>query len=109
MKSSSKEIKRMIREWCGTAYKRELDAELTKLYEQFHQWHRGTLSPFDLSEEIHKFHQGPARDLYVSYEMGPGGMGELSINSAIARGVINREELPDELLTAIQPAKPESD
>ena len=59
------------------------------------------MSPFELSEAIHKFHQGPARDLYVKYEM-KNGMPEWLVAGAIARGVITREELPEELLETVK-------
>lgn len=103
MKSASKAVRKMIREWCGIAYQRELSAELGKLHDRFHQWEAGTLSPFELSDAIHKFHQGPARDLYVRYEMSRGEDDWL-VAGAIAGGLIKREEIPGELLEALTPA-----
>jgi len=44
MKSASKAVRKMIGEWCGVAYQRELGAELAKLHNQFHQWETGTPS-----------------------------------------------------------------
>src|SRR5262249_61675494 len=72
MKELPKAARRLIREWCATAYERELNAELGKLHELFHQWEASALSPFDLSDAIHRFHDGPARQLYGAYVMSRG-------------------------------------
>lgn len=102
MKAPSKTVRRMLREWCGIAYRRELRDELAKLHDQFHQWENETLSEFELSDAIHKFHQGAARDLYVRYEID-SGVDEMLLAAAIANDVIKTEEIPSELLDAIKP------
>jgi hypothetical protein len=54
----SKENKKLLQKWCSIAYERELGSELGKLHDQFHLWKDGKLHPIDLSDEIHKFHDG---------------------------------------------------
>ena len=103
MKSASKPIRKLVREWCGVAYRRELGTELAKLHNHFHKWEAGTQNEFELIDAIHEFHQGPARDLYVSYEMGPRHGEELLLAAAIARGVIQKSEIPSELHDALEP------
>jgi len=93
----------MLREWCSVAYQRELNSELAKLYDQFRKWDAGVLSPFELTDAIHNFHKGPARELYVRYGMS-GGKGDCLVARAIARGFITKEEIPDELVKAVRSA-----
>jgi len=93
----SKNIKRLLRQWCSIAYERELGAELGKLHEKFHRWEAGELHVVDLSDDIHKFHEGPARNLYVQYMMGQD-VGPWLLKGSVERGVLRKNELPVELL-----------
>jgi hypothetical protein len=81
------------------AYQRELGAELSKLAAEFAQWSRGEIDPFELSERIHRFHDGTSRDLYVLY-------GRLHPSHAVARAialqVLQEAEVPFELLEALE-------
>ncbi len=63
----TKAERRQLRELAGLAGDRELGAELARLEASFAEWRAGRISPYELSDRIHKFHQGPARDLYVLY------------------------------------------
>ncbi|MBK9015875.1 MAG: hypothetical protein IPM82_18440 [Saprospiraceae bacterium] len=65
MQEYTKNVKRKIRELAGLLYERELNEEIIKLDEHFEVWRKGELSPFDLAEKIHHFHQHPARELYA--------------------------------------------
>jgi hypothetical protein len=64
---NTKANKRKLRELAGMAYRRELGAELSKLEEEFARWRSGEIDPFELSDRIHRFHDGISRDLYVLY------------------------------------------
>lgn len=96
----TKSIRRLIGQWNGIAYERELHKELTELHQLFHDWDKGRLNSFDLSEAIHKFHDGPARDLYKLYAMGCSHEDWL-LASALSKGIIKREELPSSLVEAL--------
>ena len=90
-----KRIKRAIRELAGAAYEIELGRALAELRGKFTQWERGDVTPFELSEAVHKFHQGPARDLYVRYT---SGMLNMAVAYAIVTGVLDRSKVDPEVL-----------
>jgi Plasmid pRiA4b ORF-3-like protein len=90
-----KRIKRLLREYAGAAHEEELRQALLPVSEAFGGWARRELSSGELSEIIHRFHQGPARELWVRYNTSHL---EMSVAFAIATGVLARETIPAELL-----------
>jgi hypothetical protein len=64
----TKEQNRRLRELGAAAYERDLSDELTKLESEFKRWRSNEIGAFELSEAIHRFHQGPSRDLFSKYE-----------------------------------------
>lgn len=95
----TKNIKRQIRELAGLLYERELNAELAKLDAHFEQWRQGSLSPFDLSEQIHQFHQGPARELYNLF--GHDDSFPLLVARAIVDETLTETEVPKDVREAL--------
>jgi hypothetical protein len=87
---------RELRELAARAHEEELRRALVPLAEAFRGWEQGRVSSFELSDLIHEFHQGPARELYVRYALR--GADDLNVASAVARGVLGREEVPAEVL-----------
>src|SRR2546422_6315186 len=67
MAETPKRIKRLLREYAAVAHEEELRRALLPVAEAFKRWEREELDSGELSEIIHKFHQGPARDLWVRY------------------------------------------
>lgn len=51
----------------GLAYERDLGRALGPLASEFGRWQRGEIDAFELSDKIHEFHNGTARDLYRIY------------------------------------------
>ena len=49
-----------LRRLGGVAYERELAKALTSLEEDFKRWMKNKITAFELSELIHKFHNGVA-------------------------------------------------
>jgi hypothetical protein len=94
----SKKLRRRLRELAGLAYERELSRELELLLRHFEAWKRGEKNPFDLSDEIHRFHQGPARDLYKWYS---DRNTELIVAKAIVEGALSEEEVGEEILSLV--------
>jgi Plasmid pRiA4b ORF-3-like protein len=90
-----KRIKRLLREWAGAAHEEELRRALLPVSEAFERWARRDLSSGELSEIIHRFHQGPARELWVRYDTSHL---EMPVAFAITTGVLTRETIPAELL-----------
>jgi hypothetical protein len=56
------------------------------------------MDAFDLTEAIHKFHRGPARELFSRY--GHANV-DLAVAQAIHRGLVSRDEVGDDLLNAM--------
>lgn len=100
MTEFSKREMKLLRAVSGRAWERELDAALDRLLEHFQEWKRGKIDAFELSERIHRFHDGDARDLYKFYTVAkpPRAAGY-----AVARGWIEEEDLPQEVLEKLKP------
>jgi len=98
---NNKANRRKLRELAGMAYTRELAAELSKLERDFALWRSGDIDPFELSDRIHRFHDGISRDLYVLYR-------DLSPSHSVARAVVlqllQEAEVPSKILSALEPA-----
>ena len=90
-----KRIKRLLREFAVAAHEEELRRTLIPLADAFERWSRGEADSFELSDLIHAFHQGQSRDLFVRYTRRPHGP---AVAYAIATGIIDRRDVPDELL-----------
>jgi hypothetical protein len=78
-----------LRDLASLAYERELSSALSVLEGEFGRWRGGEINAFDVSEAVHHFHQGPARELFSRY--GPSDL-ELVVAGAIRRGIISRDE-----------------
>jgi hypothetical protein len=95
MAELSKRVKRLIRECAAAAHEAELRRALLPLAEAFKQWERRELDSFALSDLIHQFHQGPAREIWLRYatrHLSP------AVAHAIATGVLDRAAVPVEVL-----------
>ena len=97
----TKANKRKLRQLAGVAYTRELGAELSKLEADFARWRSGEIDPFELSDRIHRFHDGVSRDLYVLYNrLHPSQY----VARAVALQILQEAEVPTELLEALERA-----
>ena len=95
MQEVSNRIKRLVREWAAIAHDRDLRQALGELREQFDRWDRGDIDSIDLNELVHRYHQDTAREIWKRYA---GSHLEPAVASAVAAGVLRKEELPAELL-----------
>jgi len=87
----TKSERRLLREAAGYAWEAELGAELMKLLQEFHSWREGRLNVFELSDRIHRFHDGTARELYGRYT---GDQAEPWIAArAVALGLVSEDRL----------------
>ncbi len=96
MKDIPKLIKKALREYADKAYEAELRKELEALSAKFDEWEAGKLDNFDLTEAIHKFHNGPARELYTKYNYSPPL--EMLVAHAIVTGLLKKEDLRPDVL-----------
>jgi hypothetical protein len=95
MADTPKRIKRLLREHAGEAHEEELRRALMPVAAAFKRWERGALGSGELSETIHRVHQGPARELFVRYNTPHLKM---AVAYAITVGVLDRQTIPAELL-----------
>jgi hypothetical protein len=95
-KELTKKQRKHIRELASVSYERELATALDKLLAAFQKWKQGEMSPFDLNEEIHQYHNGTARDLYKQYSSGDPDM---AVMFALAEGILKIEELNEDCRT----------
>lgn len=95
----TKDQRRHLRELGGIAHERELSAALTKLEGEFTRWRAGGIDAFELSEAIHQFHQGPARELFTKYD--PPNL-DFAVAAAIHRGLLSREEAGAEVMPMLE-------
>lgn len=98
MDSFGKAQRKELRRLADAAYERELSSALAGLEAQFQEWHAGKLNIHELSDAVHQFHNGIARDLYVTYtRLQP----RVAVAQAIARKVLRGDEVPPKLRDAL--------
>jgi hypothetical protein len=97
-KDLTKSQRRRMTELAGLAYQRDLDVELDKLEAEFRRWRSGEISPHDLSDLIHVFHQGPSRQLFAHYDPK---LRHFAIADALRRGVLTEAEVGPDLVALL--------
>ena len=63
----TKADKKKVRQLAGIAWERELRHEILGIMTAINEMENGSLSPFDVNDRIHKFHNGASRELYKQY------------------------------------------
>jgi hypothetical protein len=99
MDSFDKAQRKELRRLAGLAYERELGSALAALETQFQEWRAGKLDVHELSDAIHQFHSGVARDLYVTYTRLES---RVAVAQAVARKVLGDDEVPPTLREALR-------
>ena len=56
-------IKKAMRSLVGLAREMELKRALEEVHADFQNWKAGGIDSFELSDRIHKFHDGPNREI----------------------------------------------
>ena len=100
MREYSKRVKRLLREFAAQAYEIELGLALGELEQQFAIWRSGQISAGELSDRVYAFTRGPARELWGRYN---ARLDDMQVAYAVVIGLLPRDELPAELLEALQP------
>jgi hypothetical protein len=98
MQEVPKRIKRLVRDWAGIAHDRDLRKALSELRAQFDRWDRREIDSVELNELVHRFHEDTSREIWTRY--GTTHL-EPAVASAVAAGVLHKEELPAELVQHI--------
>lgn len=87
-----------LRQLASEAWDAELREALLGLYEDFGTWGDAGMSSFDLTDRIHEFHNGTARDLYKRYT---GADPDFLVSRAIAHGVLGEDTVEAKLLSKL--------
>ncbi len=98
----TKRQKRVLRQILAIAHERELSAALDQLAGKFHQWATGKLDCFQLSDLIHRYHNGAARWIYSKYDSGLDLV--LQVAACMRDGLVESGEIPEEFKERIQTA-----
>jgi hypothetical protein len=94
MNDYPKKIKRLLREFAAKSYEKELSRELARLDESFAEWREGKINSGELSDRIHQYETGTSRDLFNKYNQGRD---DFNVAYAIVTGILDREDIPEEL------------
>lgn len=95
MRETPKRIKHLLRELGAAAYAEELRRALLPLAAAFRKWEQGQFASHELADLIHRFHDGPAREIYSRYDRR---LLEPAVAFAIASGILDKTKTPPELL-----------
>lgn len=77
----------------GQCYEKEITLALESLFEDFKKWEQSEITPWDLNDKIHHYHNGTARELYKLYE----GLNDttVALSQAVVKGIIKIEDVPE--------------
>jgi hypothetical protein len=98
MNDYPKAVKRHLRDLAATAHERDLRVHLEQLEKDFAPWRAGVLDTWELSDRIHRFHQGPSRELFLQYT---GNRPDMVVAHALVAGLLKESEVPPEGLQAL--------
>ena len=98
----TKAEKRKLRELAEKAYELELGEALRELRTTFAKWERGKIRAFDVSDAIHEFHNGIARELWKAYDHP---LEAITVARAIREGILTEAEVPGELLAKLKKSR----
>lgn len=96
----AKNFRKIAKKLAGQAYQREQEKALDSLRRDFDRWRSGEIDCWELTDLIHRFHDGKSRELYKFYEMGSS---EFALARAIALGILREEEVPADVQEQLRP------
>src|SRR5260370_41005087 len=98
MRDLPKPVKKQLWELVSTAHEAALRQALSKLGEDFERWRHSEINSFELAERIHKFHDGPAREIYKQFAYARNADLPILTAFGIATNLIDRRTVPEEIL-----------
>lgn len=99
MADFNKKQKKHMKELAALAYEKEMNSALHALSREFEKWKNSEIGPLELNDKVHQHHNYKAKELYKIYDMG---IPELAVARAIARGIINEEEVKENCLQFLE-------
>lgn len=97
MQELPKPVRKKLRDLVGIAHERALRRAFDEVAGDFDRWRRGELNSFDLTERVHRFHNGPAREIYNRFEYRNSTL-LFVVGGAVGEGLIAKEEIPPDVL-----------
>lgn len=97
---SSKKLKKELGKLAEKAYEIALDSELSKLSSKFDEWKNQKMDGFELTEEIHEFHDGISRELWKRYN---GNDTIFIVSHAVVQGILDESEISDQIMHELKP------
>ncbi len=95
----TKPERKELRKLAGLAYERDLAKALESLEDNFKRWRENKITAFELSDSIHQFHNGIARDLWSFYT---NGYTDMIVTQAITDGIISKAEISPGILEKLK-------
>lgn len=96
-----KSMQKRLRKLALIAHERELAAALKDLHAYFVDWQAKKIDSFALNDQVHKFHQETAREIWKMYSISmPKGM---ELARALTLGFLNEEEVGQDLVAELRP------
>lgn len=96
----SKKQKAELRRLAELAYERELGQHLTELAAAFGDWKRGNITAGELSDLVHEFHQGPAREVWARHATLKST--DRRVAWGLANGLLEEREVAPDLLALVR-------
>ena len=88
----TKSDRKRIRQLADLAWERGLRVELRKIAVAMEEMESGRLTPFDVTDRIHEFHDGASRDLYNQFS---SSLPWLAVCRAYFDGVLTDDDIAD--------------
>lgn len=101
MDKPNKKLRKELRSLAAMAYEAEMEEALSSLEDAFKAWRNKRMDAFELNEKIHRYHQGPAREIYNRYSVQ--SMTDLMVAQAVASGLIAEDALSEEMKSFLAP------
>jgi len=95
---NGREMRKQIGQLAGLAHDRELGLFLSELEEHFRDWREGRIGPSELSDFIHEFHDGWARDVFKTYTLSKR---DQVVARAIGIGLLKESEVAEAIQHAL--------
>lgn len=93
-------IRHLLDDLRGKAWEAELGQALLPIAELFDAWRRGEASAFELSDAIHRFHDGDSREIWKKYQSRDTNT---LLAIALVDGFLRRDQVPDHVYAVLEP------
>ena len=93
-------LKRQLRQFAQLASERELQQQLADVATHVDAWRQQAITARELRHVLHRYVEGASRELIQRYR---DHADDALVQKALAKGILQRDELPRDLLAALEP------